>query len=50
LVGGQIGYNWQINWAVIGFETDAAWTDIKGKARPTVVSGLDAPSSSSRIV
>ncbi|MFG1480986.1 outer membrane protein [Xanthobacter sp. V4C-4] len=30
LVGGQIGYNYQINSIVIGVEADAAWADISG--------------------
>lgn len=30
LVGGQIGYNWQINQVVIGVEADAAWANISG--------------------
>ncbi|MFG1347115.1 outer membrane protein [Xanthobacter autotrophicus DSM 431] len=30
VVGGQIGYNWQINQVVLGVEADAAWSDISG--------------------
>jgi outer membrane immunogenic protein len=30
LLGGQIGYNWQTGPWVLGIETDADWTNIKG--------------------
>ena len=30
LVGGQLGYNWQIGSAVLGIETDADWMNLKG--------------------
>jgi outer membrane immunogenic protein len=30
LGGGQIGYNWQSGWAVLGVEADASLTNIKG--------------------
>jgi outer membrane immunogenic protein len=30
LVGGTIGYNWQVGQAVLGLEGDGDWTDIKG--------------------
>jgi outer membrane immunogenic protein len=30
LLGGQLGYNWQIGSVVLGVETDADWTNIKG--------------------
>jgi outer membrane immunogenic protein len=30
IAGGQIGFNWQVNWAVFGFEADASWAHIDG--------------------
>jgi outer membrane immunogenic protein len=30
--GGQIGYNWQINNFLLGFETDASWTRVRAGA------------------
>jgi len=30
LLGGQLGYNWQTGSVVLGIETDADWTNIKG--------------------
>jgi outer membrane immunogenic protein len=30
LLGGQLGYNWQTGPIVLGIETDADWTNIKG--------------------
>ena len=30
LGGGQVGYDWQLGWAVFGIEADASWSDIKG--------------------
>ena len=30
LAGGQIGFNYQINWIVLGAEVQGSWTDIKG--------------------
>jgi outer membrane immunogenic protein len=35
--GGQIGYNWQINNFLVGFETDASWTRVRAGAAVTVV-------------
>jgi outer membrane immunogenic protein len=32
LVGGTLGYNWQVNQAVFGIETDIAWSNINGSA------------------
>lgn len=32
VVGGQIGYNWQVNQAVFGLETDIDYTNIRGSA------------------
>jgi len=37
LGGGQIGYNWQAGWAVIGVQADIAGTDIKGTTPCLVV-------------
>jgi outer membrane immunogenic protein len=31
-VGGQFGYNWQVNNVILGIETDIQWTDAKGTA------------------
>jgi outer membrane immunogenic protein len=28
--GGQIGYNWQVGWAVLGVQADAHWADLNG--------------------
>lgn len=42
LIGGQMGYNWQTGAAVIGLETDADWTNIKGStAGPGGVCAID---------
>ena len=30
LLGGQLGYNWQTGFIVLGIETDADWSNIKG--------------------
>jgi opacity protein-like surface antigen len=30
LAGGQAGYNWQLNSAVLGLEADASWADMEG--------------------
>jgi outer membrane immunogenic protein len=30
MLGGQLGYNWQIGAAVLGIETDADWMNVKG--------------------
>jgi outer membrane immunogenic protein len=30
IAGGQIGFNWQVNWAVFGIEADASWAHIEG--------------------
>ncbi len=32
LIGGTLGYNWQVNQMVFGLETDLDWTNIKGSA------------------
>jgi outer membrane immunogenic protein len=32
LVGGTLGYNWQINQMVVGLETDIAWSNIRGSS------------------
>jgi outer membrane immunogenic protein len=32
LVGGQIGFNWQAGWAVLGIEADGDWADLQGKS------------------
>ncbi|MEP7029482.1 MAG: outer membrane protein [Pseudolabrys sp.] len=32
LIGGTLGYNWQMGQAVIGLETDVAWSGIRGSA------------------
>ena len=33
LVGGTLGYNWQMNQIVFGLETDIAWSGIEGSRR-----------------
>jgi outer membrane immunogenic protein len=35
LVGGTIGYNWQVGQAVLGLEGDGDWTNIKGSTTTT---------------
>lgn len=32
LVGGTLGYNWQVNNMVLGIETDIAWSNIRGSS------------------
>lgn len=36
LVGGTIGYNWQVNQFVLGLEGDGSWVNIKGSTIGTV--------------
>ena len=36
LAGGTVGYNWQINQAVLGLEGDGSWANIKGSTTGTV--------------
>ena len=40
LLGGQLGYNWQTGRVVLGIETDADWTNIKGSAAAPAASVL----------
>jgi len=45
LVGGTIGYNWQMNNIVLGLEGDGSWADIKGSTGcggDTCTANLDA--------
>jgi outer membrane immunogenic protein len=35
--GGQVGYNYQMGWAVLGVEATGSWSDIKGSAPCLVV-------------
>lgn len=37
LIGGQLGYNWQMGRAVFGLETDLDWSNVKGSAACGVV-------------
>ena len=37
LVGGTVGYNYQVNSIVFGIEADYSWSGIKGNAGPLVV-------------
>lgn len=39
LVGGTIGYNWQVNQFVLGLEGDGSWADIKGSTTGTAPFG-----------
>lgn len=39
LIGGTLGYNWQVNQAVFGLETDLDWTNIKGSSASAVCGG-----------
>jgi outer membrane immunogenic protein len=32
LAGGQIGFNWQAGWLVLGIEADGSWADINGRS------------------
>jgi outer membrane immunogenic protein len=41
--GGQIGYNWQIQRAVVGFEADIQGTDEKGSRSFTCATGICTP-------
>jgi len=41
--GGQIGYNWQIQRAVVGFEADIQGTDEKGSRSFTCATGVCTP-------
>src|ERR1051326_3794646 len=41
LVGATWGYNWQVRDIVVGFESDAAWSNIRGST--TGFSGLNGP-------
>lgn len=34
LVGGQLGYNWQLGQLVYGLEGDGDWSDLRGTANP----------------
>jgi outer membrane immunogenic protein len=36
-LGGQFGYNWQVNSVVYGIETDIQWTDVKSSASVNLV-------------
>jgi outer membrane immunogenic protein len=40
LVGGTIGYNWQMNQFVFGFEGDMDWSGIKGSTSSGICAGL----------
>jgi outer membrane immunogenic protein len=39
LVGGQVGYNWQIDYWVVGFEADWQWTGEKASNTHTITLG-----------
>jgi outer membrane immunogenic protein len=39
LVGGTLGYNWQVNQAVFGLETDLDWTNISGTSTTNCAPG-----------
>ena len=41
--GGQLGYNYQWNWLVLGLETDFQGTDIEGSDRVDGFAGFTAP-------
>jgi len=43
LIGGTIGYNWQLNQFVLGLEGDGSWADIKGSTSGTVATCGGAP-------
>jgi outer membrane immunogenic protein len=40
IIGGQIGYNWQVNQLVFGIETDLQWSSQEGSATLAGVSSL----------
>jgi outer membrane immunogenic protein len=48
LVGGTLGYNWQINRLVLGLEADEAWADIRGSTN-TLICGGAPPNCSSNL-
>jgi outer membrane immunogenic protein len=48
LVGGTVGYNWQINRLVLGLEADESWADIHGSTN-TLVCGGAPPTCSSNL-
>jgi outer membrane immunogenic protein len=48
LVGGTVGYNWQINRLVLGLEADESWADIRGSTN-TVICGGAPPNCSSNL-
>jgi outer membrane immunogenic protein len=41
LLGGQVGYNWQIGKAVVGAETDLNWANLKGSSTAGGVCATD---------
>jgi outer membrane immunogenic protein len=41
LLGGQLGYNWQIDKAVLGVESDIDWANINGSSAPGGVCATD---------
>jgi outer membrane immunogenic protein len=45
LGGGQVGYNWQSGWAVLGVEADASGADIKGSESRSCLISVDACTS-----
>ena len=48
LVGGTVGYNWQINRLVLGLEADESWADIRGSTNTRLCGGAP-PNCSSRL-
>src|SRR5947209_4434645 len=49
LVGGTLGYNWQINRLVLGLEADEAWANIRGSTSIIGVCGGAPPNCSSNL-
>jgi outer membrane immunogenic protein len=41
VAGGQIGFNWQVNWAVFGIEADASWAHIEGSGNNSPPFGVN---------
>src|SRR5262245_24901257 len=39
LVGGQVGFNYQLNSFVFGLEADASWTNLKGSGSFSTIPG-----------
>lgn len=43
-VGGQVGYNYQMGWVVVGLQADAYWADIAGSSNCFVLGAINCNS------